>query len=341
MGEPHFSNYSNGSIDTINNSGTVETLSNSGLINNIDNANNATINTISNLINGSIGTISNSGIVGTANNSGSINNISNYSNGCIAAISNSNIITNINTGKSTANITNSGAVNSFVIGSKSFITVDNTGIFNNIYIYSGGALNGKNNGYVEQISGDTSYRLTRQWKSSSAETLLLMQNPYILDYLLTKEEQTAGVGVSRIGGTLYRDISSPVLNALSRDVWEFEANKGKNSWFASKVGNNGVWNLKYRDYKNDVYHWEETLGIPFWGYSTQMALNGMLVTVEQVGNIAYGYLGTAAGMSQSWMNFGSSVNQFFGHGFSQWDNEYTDQALFGLGINWYNTGVMK
>ena len=46
-------------------------------------------------------------------------------------------------------------------------------------------------------------------------------------------------------------------------------------------------------------------------------------------------------MSHDWMNVGSSVNHFFKHGFNDWDNEYADQALFGLGINWYNTGVMK
>ena len=72
-----------------------------------------------------------------------------------------------------------------------------------------------------------------------------------------------------------------------------------------------------------------------------MLLNGKLVIVEQVGNITYGYLGTAADISESWMNTGSAVNHFFKHVFFGWDNERADQSLFKLGINWYNTGVMK
>jgi hypothetical protein len=72
-----------------------------------------------------------------------------------------------------------------------------------------------------------------------------------------------------------------------------------------------------------------------------MVLNGKLVVVEQVGNITYGYLGTAAGMSHDWLNLGSSFNHFLKHGVNDWDNEYADQVLFQLGINWYNTGVMK
>lgn len=46
-------------------------------------------------------------------------------------------------------------------------------------------------------------------------------------------------------------------------------------------------------------------------------------------------------MGESWLNFGSEVNHFFKHGIFGWDNEYSDQAMFSLGRNWYETGVMK
>jgi len=156
---------------------------------------------------------------------------------------------------------------------------------------------------------------------------------------VTPDDMQAGVTITMFDGVPYIDISTPVLNALKRDVGDFEAKKGKNIYFASRVGNDGDWNLKYRE--DDGNHWEETLGISFWGYQTQMLLNGKLVIVEQVGNITYGYLGAAAGMSEVWMNIGSSVNHFFKHGFFDWDNERADQSLFKLGINWYNTGVMQ
>lgn len=163
----------------------------------------------------------------------------------------------------------------------------------------------------------------------------------LLNYFfnVTCDDTAAGVTITMSGGKPYIDITAPVTNALNRDVGDFEAHSGNNNWFSRQVGNTGPWNLKYRE--SDGNHWEETLGISFWGYSKQMSLNGKLVTVEQVGNITYGYLGAAAGMSQGWMNFGSSVNHFFKHGITQWDNENADKSLFMLGINWYNTGVMK
>ena len=33
--------------------------------------------------------------------------------------------------------------------------------------------------------------------------------------------------------------------------------------------------------------------------------------------------------------FNEDTNHFFTHGFSDWDNEFEDQKLFKLGINWY------
>jgi hypothetical protein len=84
--------------------------------------------------------------------------------------------------------------------------------------------------------------------------------------------------------------------------------------------------------------WGARFQIRLWFY---LGGHGRIVTVEQTGNITYGYLGAAAGMSHDWMNFGSAFNHFFKHGFNDWDNESADQALFVLGINWYNAGVME
>ena len=109
-----------------------------------------------------------------------------------------------------------------------------------------------------------------------------------------------------------------------------------NSLFESQVRDRGVWNLKYRE--GDVNHWERTLGITFWGYETQMRLHGTFVTVEDLGNITYGYLGAATGFDQSWLNFWSGANHTKNHGVTQWENELADQARIGRGINWYNSG---
>jgi RHS repeat-associated protein len=158
----------------------------------------------------------------------------------------------------------------------------------------------------------------------------------------TVADRDAGVEIATIGFRQYFDISVPVANALVRDVGMFESRSGnnfisKNLWFASMVGDAGIWNVK----ANRGEMWTNTLGISFWGYSTQMRLNGAFVTVEDVGNITYGFLGAAIGFSQSWLNVGSSVNHFGNHGFRNWANERADQANFATGINWYTSGTWR
>jgi len=152
----------------------------------------------------------------------------------------------------------------------------------------------------------------------------------------TECDRNAGVAISTIGFSQYYDISVPVANALARDIWMFrDRNGGKfvatNFWFAGMVGDEGAWNLK----ANRGATWTNTLGISFWGYNTQMILNGSFVYVEDVGNITYGYLGSAIGFSQSWLNTWSAANHFKNHGFTQWANERDDQANIAIGVNWF------
>jgi len=349
-----------GSIGTINNSGTIRSISNTGSIGTINNSgtigtvtNTGTIRTVSN--SNTISNLNNSGTVRTVSNSGTITNININSSGSIGTISNSNIINSIVVGQnSSATIGNVGLINSIITDSGSAIKVNNSGLIENISIGSNGVLEGNNAGYVANVFIGAGGKSTSQWNTTSAAPMLQMQNQFILDYLLTQEEQAAGVGASRIGESLYRDISDPVTNALARDVWEFEQRRGNgifdntpwrfidNSiWFAGMVGDEGRWNLKYLDPETNKRRWETTLGIPFWDYSTQMVLNGMIVTVEDVGNITYGYLGTAIGFDQSYLKTGSSANHAKNHLWRNWDNEYKDHAAIAIGINWYKVGVMK
>jgi len=331
-------NYNTGSIGTINNNGTIKSIGNSGTINYIFDASSCTISTISNYSTGSVGTIGNGGTIGTIINNGIVNYIGSYSNGSVNTISNSASINNINTGKNTSCINNYGEVGSIAAGANCVIKVNNNGFIGSIYLGGGGILDGSNYGFVEKISGFSRYKFTDQWHSSTEESLLLMQNRYILNYLLTEEEQTKGVGVSRIGGKLYRDISIPVANALATDLWMFEERRGgdparNNLWFAEMVSGDGMWNLKYR--RGNITNWEYTLGIPFWGYNTRMVLNGSIVTVEDVGNTTYGYLGIAIGFSQSWLITNSELNHLTRHGLTEWGNERHDQTHINIGINWF------
>jgi len=328
-------NVYNNSNAYINNSGNIYLVSNTGSIGTIGN-----IGTIGTIINsGSIGNINNSGTIRTVSNRGKITNINITNSGSIGTISNTNIINSIVTGKgSSATINNAGLVNNIFTGGA--IKVNNTGLINNISIGSNGVLDGNNSGYVVNVTTMHGGKSTSQWTTTSEATILQMQNQFILNHLLTREEQSAGVGVSRIGGTLYRDISDPVANALARDVWEFEERRGgnfaaNNLWFAGMTGDEGRWNLKYLDPETNKRRWETTLGISFWGYRTPMVLNGMIEEVEDVGNITYGNLGTAIGFTQGWLNFWSAANHTKNHQWRNWENELEDQANIAIGINWY------
>lgn len=132
------------------------------------------------------------------------------------------------------------------------------------------------------------------------------------------------------GRKQYKDMSTPVLNALRRDEGDFENHSGDLFWFAAQVGNEGRWNIK-----RDAKIWEETIGTTFPGYSGQMYFFGILITVEDAGNITYGYLGKAAEISDNALQTGSAVNHAAGHGFNDWGNEAADWGMIAAGISLY------
>jgi RHS repeat-associated protein len=150
-------------------------------------------------------------------------------------------------------------------------------------------------------------------------------------------DRNAGVEIATQGFKQYFDITTPIMNALGRDIGDFKANAGDLFWFAGQVGDAGPWNVK----SNKGATWTKTLGISFWGYDAQMLLHGSFVSVEDTGNLTYGYLGTAAGFNTGWLVFGSSANHFKNHGIFGWENEFADQAMFKRGNSWYNTGVFN
>ncbi|MBU5451375.1 RHS repeat-associated core domain-containing protein [Acetivibrio sp. MSJd-27] len=150
----------------------------------------------------------------------------------------------------------------------------------------------------------------------------------------TQKDISVGVIISTIGRKQYKDVSIPINNALNRDKEEFMKHSGDFGWFASMVGDDGIWNLKY--YNNGYSSWENTIGATFPGYSTQMILFGEFFTLEEIGNITYGYLGGVSGFSYS-LIIGSVGNQFKNHGFSDWSNEGHDQDMIWKGYEWYKS----
>ena len=70
---------------------------------------------------------------------------------------------------------------------------------------------------------------------------------------------------------------------------------------------------------------------------TLMILNGNYVTVENVGNITYGYLGKAADFTDFALYNASSLNDLINHKFTNIPGEQIDHYWIGVGINWYNS----
>lgn len=73
-----------------------------------------------------------------------------------------------------------------------------------------------------------------------------------------------------------------------------------------------------------------------------MIFMGRVVTPEDMGNITYGYLGSALGFSEETLYKGSFGNHIIKHGLGKMENEKKDREMVRLGIAWYrgeNIGV--
>ena len=148
----------------------------------------------------------------------------------------------------------------------------------------------------------------------------------------TQADIDAGVKMIMYGGrTQYKDISVALSTAVLNDRKTFQDNEGNLGWFKGMVGDSGEWNIK-----RSPDAWENKVKTTFPGYSTKMYFNGNLVTVEDVGNITYGYLGTAAGIAPPILVGASSANHIKNHGVFGWGNEISDHDYIQMGIDWYN-----
>lgn len=150
----------------------------------------------------------------------------------------------------------------------------------------------------------------------------------------TQADIDAGVGIVMVGGRRqYKDITVPVSNAVAFCKGEFRSHSRDYTWFMNAVGDGGRWNVK-----SSAATWEAAIKTTFPGYGTEMYLGGYLVTVEEVGNITYGYLGRAANFLEIELVVGSAGNHVKNHFLGGLWNEYRDQLYIQIGIGWYESG---
>ncbi len=111
----------------------------------------------------------------------------------------------------------------------------------------------------------------------------------------TQADIDAGVKIFTDGLKQYKDVSVPINNALWKARGSFIDHKYNLKWFYEQVKTGGPWDIKLKD------RWNETIAAETYPGSglTQVMLYGTITTPEALGNITYGYLGTAAGFSQS------------------------------------------
>ena len=165
----------------------------------------------------------------------------------------------------------------------------------------------------------------------------------------TKEDIAAGVEIVMVknigagGRKQYKDFSVPINNALNNAVGDFQAHSGDFMWFYDMVKTGATWDIKLKD------KWNALIGAGTYpgSISASIVLFGTLTTPEAVGNITYGYLGTAAGFSEGILLKGgdfaaaggnlSLTGLFNGIGgvFRSADSA-DDKANVRIGINWYN-----
>lgn len=165
--------------------------------------------------------------------------------------------------------------------------------------------------------------------------------------LICREQRDIDAGVEIVirDGKQYFDVSIPVQNALERDEKEFEKVLKAQTlglqayyllWFVKTVFNNGKWNIK----NNDKNTWEKTLKISSDTYYGTMIFNGRFVTAEELGNITFGYLGTAAGFPEAILKAGSFGYHVYDKKFEAFDeeklaNEYADHDMISIGAELY------
>ena len=115
--------------------------------------------------------------------------------------------------------------------------------------------------------------------------------------LIYRSENDINLGVKIVtrGYKQYFDVSTAVNSALvnSRDEFASKDSILDAIWFYNQVSHNKPWDIKTSG------SWKETIGTTYPGQNAEVILFGELVTVEMIGNITYGYLGTYMGYTPS------------------------------------------
>jgi hypothetical protein len=153
---------------------------------------------------------------------------------------------------------------------------------------------------------------------------------------LTEEMNKTGVEIIEIYGVEYYDYSKPINNVFQKAAEEAKQHKRDLKWFKSKVNHGADWDIKVSD------SWNRTIGKTYPGKpTTWIVVNGELTSPEKLGNMMYGYTGTAAKIPEAILIAGAvyAAGTAYGVDFltdeKLRENELEDHETIKKGVNWY------
>lgn len=155
------------------------------------------------------------------------------------------------------------------------------------------------------------------------------------------------VNITTIGGEEYPDYSQAINSMLINHAVECQGHindiDSGLSWFYGMVTHKAPWDIKLEN------RWKERLNVSWLGKDTngnfnQFALFGQLITAEDLGNIHYGYVGSALNYGPTTIFYGgeaAAVGKWktmqIGPPF--YGDDPNDHAMIQKGIDWYNNGA--
>jgi hypothetical protein len=140
---------------------------------------------------------------------------------------------------------------------------------------------------------------------------------------------------ARNAGTIYRDVTDEVTAAVVAAEPYFLLHTFDLFEFYNQMKFGGPWDIKLKK------QWEDKIGTSYPGaYPQKIVFRSEVMTIDKIGNIAYGYLGSAAKFSELLLREAAqfaagngligSVASLITRG-----DDPEDQEAISMGVNWY------
>jgi hypothetical protein len=140
---------------------------------------------------------------------------------------------------------------------------------------------------------------------------------------------------ARIAGTVYRDITDEVTAAVVAAEPYFLLHTFDLFEFYNQMKFGGPWDIKLKK------QWEDKIGTSYPGaYPQKVVFQGEVMTIDKIGNIVYGFLGSASGFAKWFLLnaaqfaagdgvLGGLTSVFTG------GDDPEDQKAISEGVNWF------